>query len=651
MTLGIQSFGQNWVSLLVDSLAVDSVEICQGDSLHLQYTGECIVLYDDFTYGINGSEWTYITPGTLPESPCDTANEVLCLWFGEACHVNRILETEDLDLTPGGELNFDLKFGIQNDPPSCEGPDEMLEGVSLQYSVDQGQTWADIIYFCPNGTFLPTNPMVQSPLNYLPTPFTSWANYTFTVPVPAQTPATRFRWLQSFCSYFNNHYDDNWGVDNVKITRSFTQFIQWSGNQGSNGPITVSPTNTTTYYVYILGGNTPPDTLAIDSVVVLVHPVPDPGFQGDLELCLGDSTVITANGPYAYEWFNGSTADSILVNPSLSTTYFITATDALGCKGNDSVFVLVRPLPVVTLSSDSICIGETATLIAGGGEQYEWSTNQSGSIIFVQPEQNMQYSVTVTDQYGCRNNGITSVVVHPLPSLQLTPDTSICYDDVVTLQAGGGIQYYWSNGAQTPVITVQPAGYSSYYITVVDGYGCQNNGSVSVSVAPRMEAHIIGYVDTICRGSAVVLKAVGGEFFSWSTGAITDSVIVQPGYSTVYTVTVSNAFNDILCSASDEYPLNVEECATIFMPNAFCPKGYNPVFKPVGDFSMIRDFTMIIFDRMGKLIFESHDPEYGWDGTYQGLSAPAGVYTYKVRYAKTLTKENYQKVSTLTLIE
>ena len=38
-----------------------------------------------------------------------------------------------------------------------------------------------------------------------------------------------------------------------------------------------------------------------------------------------------------------------------------------------------------------------------------------------------------------------------------------------------------------------------------------------------------------------------------------------------------------------------------------------------------------IFDRWGKMLFESDEIESGWDGTFKGAAMPAGVYLYTLQ--------------------
>jgi gliding motility-associated-like protein len=84
-------------------------------------------------------------------------------------------------------------------------------------------------------------------------------------------------------------------------------------------------------------------------------------------------------------------------------------------------------------------------------------------------------------------------------------------------------------------------------------------------------------------------------------------------------------------------------------PNAFSPNGdgVNDTFKATqGRFV---EFSMVIFNRWGVIIFSSTDPEVGWDGTTNGQEASPGAYAYQVNYTDA-NNRSYQRTGTLVLI-
>lgn len=73
------------------------------------------------------------------------------------------------------------------------------------------------------------------------------------------------------------------------------------------------------------------------------------------------------------------------------------------------------------------------------------------------------------------------------------------------------------------------------------------------------------------------------------------------------------------------------QTSNVIMPNAFSPNGdkINDVYLVKASF--LREFSMKIVDRWGLIVYESTDPEAGWDGLVSGVKAPIGVYVAVVR--------------------
>lgn len=70
----------------------------------------------------------------------------------------------------------------------------------------------------------------------------------------------------------------------------------------------------------------------------------------------------------------------------------------------------------------------------------------------------------------------------------------------------------------------------------------------------------------------------------------------------------------------------------IYIPNAFSVGGANPIFKPVTDMHLIEDYNFSVFDRFGRIIFETNDPTEGWDGFINASNSYAreGMYIYRL---------------------
>ncbi len=70
----------------------------------------------------------------------------------------------------------------------------------------------------------------------------------------------------------------------------------------------------------------------------------------------------------------------------------------------------------------------------------------------------------------------------------------------------------------------------------------------------------------------------------------------------------------------------------MYLPTAFRPGGNTPEFKPVYRFYSGDNYLLQIYNRWGQLIFESNNPEQGWDGKFNGELCPAGAYVWIAVY-------------------
>jgi gliding motility-associated-like protein len=82
--------------------------------------------------------------------------------------------------------------------------------------------------------------------------------------------------------------------------------------------------------------------------------------------------------------------------------------------------------------------------------------------------------------------------------------------------------------------------------------------------------------------------------------------------------------------------IDVLPLTTWFMPNAFTPNndGLNDFFLGKGDLLGISDFQLQVWDRWGSLVYQTNDPDAGWNGRKNnaGRLAPDGVYVWHVSF-------------------
>ena len=104
-----------------------------------------------------------------------------------------------------------------------------------------------------------------------------------------------------------------------------------------------------------------------------------------------------------------------------------------------------------------------------------------------------------------------------------------------------------------------------------------------------------------------------------------------------YTAYVYNSYGCLVDSLPNiELKLMVDaSCDTFYVPTGFIPNsnyGVNRILKPFGGLSSIEKFDFRVFSRLGNLVFESHDPNVGWDGTEFGKLASSNTYVWYLEY-------------------
>ena len=193
----------------------------------------------------------------------------------------------------------------------------------------------------------------------------------------------------------------------VTLTATGADTYSWTPTTGLGSPSSAqteaSPTITTTYTVE---GTDMNGCSATDEVIVAVAPLPVITAGADVQICEGDTIGLMASGGVSYSWSPASLLSSSSVEnpdafPSTTTDFEVTGRNVFGCVDMDTVRVEVTPTPLIgLLGQNSICTGQSATLIATGANDYTWNTGETTSSIDVMPVSAATYWVTGETQ-GC----------------------------------------------------------------------------------------------------------------------------------------------------------------------------------------------------------------------------------------------------------
>ncbi|MEA1874708.1 MAG: T9SS type A sorting domain-containing protein [Bacteroidota bacterium] len=266
-----------------------------------------------------------------------------------------------------------------------------------------------------------------------------------------------------------------------------------SGSVNATLPTNLSSGN----YQIRLNADMPEYTSDIWATTLTINALPNANAGSDEEICLGNSVTLTATGGTIYSWDNGDNTDAITVNPTVDTEYIVTVEDVFGCQNTDTVQVIVHNLPTAFAGNDQdICLGETITLTATGGVDYEWSNGDMTVSSDITPTTNTEYIVTVTDANTCSNTDTVLVNVFEVIADAGTNE-DICEGESLTITATGGTDYAWSSGDNTATTTVNPTADTEYYITVTGVNLCTDIDTVLVNIftPPGIPELPLGIID------------------------------------------------------------------------------------------------------------------------------------------------------------
>ena len=333
----------------------------------------------------------------------------------------------------------------------------------------------------------------------------------------------------------------------ASVTLSGSGAVSYAWDNGATDGVAFNPTATTTYTVIGTDANGCQNT---DQLTVTVNPLPLVDAGVDQTICIGASVTLSGSGAVSYVWDNGVT-DGVAFNPTATTTYTVTGTDANGCQNTDQLTVTVNPLPVVDAGADqTICIGAAVTLNASGAVSYVWDNGVTDGVAF-NPTATTTYTVIGTDANGCQNTDQLTITVNPLPLVDAGADQTICIGASVTLSGSGAVAYAWDNGV-TDGLAFNPTATTTYTVIGTDANGCQNTDQLTVTVNP-LPLVDAGVDQTICIGSSVTLSGSGAISYVWDNG-VTDGVAFNPTATTTYTVIGTDANG---CQNTDQLTITV----------------------------------------------------------------------------------------------
>ncbi len=493
----------------------------------------------------------------------------------------------------------------------------------------------------------------------------------------------------------------NAGLDKEICEGSSIKLVATGGNTytWNNGVVNDVSFTPTTNLIYTVTGTDLNGCKNTDAVEIKINPLPilnpltnTPCEQSDLKLDAGFP------GAASYSWSGPNGFTESIEKPTISTAtlnakgkYTVTVTDIKNCSKSSDIQVNINPIDNIQFSDIQATCKNNAVFnlpsvnIPGG----TWSSDDLTSVtnstngVFdpskSSPDQYYKVVVTYSTKTItspsrlCPNIFSKVVYVYPTPDTSfLVKENLICITDNLiaeVINPNPNITYTWDfNNGQTLVGDKVNYNYPKggvFDLTLTAKQGICSNTSVRkqhINVVDLPENIEILQSDTKIDfyNPEIQFKTnSNAKYFYWDFGDGTTSTYKNPKHKFpekpgqyVVELTASNMLGK--CSVSKTSSIFIPEPVIYFIPNTFTPNGdeLNNTFQPVFTYGYDpQNYSFYIYSRWGDLIFESHDPKIGWDGTYGENIVQNDTYVWKLEFKEKIEETKHVKTGHVSLLK
>jgi gliding motility-associated-like protein len=342
--------------------------------------------------------------------------------------------------------------------------------------------------------------------------------------------------------------------------------------------------------------------------------------------------------------------NNVYATPALNETRFYrvkVAEDAINlandkCNTVSDTFDIIienRPEPPTSMGDVDLCANNLGGVWASvpDGVRVDWYDSAiNGNLLLENNDffgtelSGTYYAEAVSEIAGCISTNRTPITITYFDLPVVTDEIlELCEGDTITINAEAtGLDYLWASGEESFEVMVDAPGL--YSVVITDSNNCSITKSIEVV---QINNPIIQEVIPNHRSVTVLTENTG--FFEYSLDGVTYQE--NPTFENLsggnYTAFVRGQNN---CPPV-EFPF-----VHIVIPRFFTPNGdnVNDLFKPEGVDSS-QKFRIEIYDRFSKLMFQSNDPNFQWNGLYNGKALPASDYWYYMEVGESPFKGHF----------
>ena len=338
----------------------------------------------------------------------------------------------------------------------------------------------------------------------------------------------------------------------------------------------------------------------------------------------------------------------------------------------------VRDIPIAILKAKDtvICNGDPITLSGAGGSNYTWLLNDftkypTNTIDTFSTAQYGNYALVVNDGF-CNSVKSDAIFIKelniPVYTLKYNPYSCIQGNLVINTNAKDQKNVYlnWDFGDGKTFNQAQPVSHSydkigTYQIKLsvkndyCPKYEYQLDGDSVKVVAPlppsKFTLFVLADQDTLLSPKKI---DSGYIQYKWTPSFnLSNPLIPNPLFRANRSIEyVLNRVDPVTgCFINDVYYIDVSNAIVVSIPKAFTPNrdNLNDVLK-IEYGAGLKTFNFFrIFNRFGKIVFQTNSITDSWDGRFNGLDQEMDAYTYLIDYV-TYKDEHITKTGSFILL-
>lgn len=290
-----------------------------------------------------------------------------------------------------------------------------------------------------------------------------------------------------------------------------------------------------------------------------------------------------------------------------------------------------------------------APVIAGGS--YVWSTAEGSTSINV--SNNGKYWLQINDGVCIKSDSITVL----FNSFLLSPavnDLKLCKGGSVLPLPVQGQNILWytdpvggAGSVVAPVPSTADTGRVIHWVSQTI-LGCESPRiSLMVKVIDKPKFELGDAFIIPCGALGITLQVIPDDEtdYTWSDGS-NESSIVAPARGRYW------LYAENMCGDHADSVVAVEcQDKCVQYPTAFTPNsdGKNDVYQ-AACFCPVPKYKLVIYNRNGEMVYQTTNPQAGWNGYFNGKIQPNGVYVYYTEFFDFVLKQDFTEKGTLVLL-